>query len=76
MSLPRKTLVRDFGWVHTGIGLFGTPTFAIGSVFFCRSSDFGRPWLSGCLSKDAAFQRLLVGSPHSCSGADAFLAAP
>lgn len=29
-----KTLVQDFGWIHTGIGLFGNFTFVIGSVFF------------------------------------------
>lgn len=34
MHQPLKTLVQDFGWIHTGIGLFGNLTFVVGSVFF------------------------------------------
>lgn len=34
MHAPLKTLVQDFGWIHTGLGLFGNLTFVVGSVFF------------------------------------------
>lgn len=29
-----RTLVQDFGWIHTGLGLFGNFIFVVGSVFF------------------------------------------
>jgi hypothetical protein len=29
-----RTLVQEFGWIHTGLGLFGNFTFVVGSVFF------------------------------------------
>ncbi len=29
-----RTLVQDFGWIHTGIGLVGNTTFFLGSIFF------------------------------------------
>lgn len=29
-----RTLVLDFGWIHTGLGLLGNLTFVIGSVLF------------------------------------------
>jgi hypothetical protein len=29
-----KTLVQEFGWIHSGIGLFGNVTFLAGSVLF------------------------------------------
>lgn len=29
-----RTLVRDYGWVHLGIGLIGNALFIIGSVLF------------------------------------------
>jgi hypothetical protein len=38
---PIKTLVQEFGWIHTGIGLFGNATFVAGSVFFLPAFD---PW--------------------------------
>ncbi|MWV28439.1 YrhK family protein [Aurantiacibacter rhizosphaerae] len=29
-----QTLVHDYGWIHTGIGMVGNLTFVIGSVLF------------------------------------------
>ena len=29
-----RTLYRDYGWVHRGIGLFGNTCFFVGSIFF------------------------------------------
>ncbi len=29
-----QTLVNDYGWIHTGVGLIGNLTFLIGSVLF------------------------------------------
>ncbi len=29
-----RTLVQEFGWIHTGLGLFGNFTFLAGSVLF------------------------------------------
>lgn len=29
-----RTIVQEFGWIHTGLGLFGNFTFVAGSVFF------------------------------------------
>jgi hypothetical protein len=34
MPNPIKTLVQDFGWIHTGIGLAGNILFFVGSVAF------------------------------------------
>ena len=34
MSNAIKTLVQEFGWIHSGIGLFGNLTFVAGSVLF------------------------------------------
>lgn len=39
MKSPLQTLVRDFGWIHTGIGLIGNFTFLVGSVFFLPSFE-------------------------------------
>lgn len=29
-----KTLVRDFGWIHVGVGTLGNATFLAGSILF------------------------------------------
>lgn len=34
MYVALRTLVQEFGWIHTGIGLFGNITFVAGSVLF------------------------------------------
>lgn len=34
MSSAIRTLVRDYGWIHTGIGTFGNLTFFVGSILF------------------------------------------
>ncbi|ORE97178.1 YrhK family protein [Aurantimonas sp. 22II-16-19i] len=31
-----KTLVRDYSWIHLGIGLFGNFCFVVGSVLFFK----------------------------------------
>ena len=41
MQHPIKTLVQEFGWVHTGIGLIGNATFLAGSVLFLPAFE---PW--------------------------------
>ncbi len=32
-----KTVVQDYGWIHTGLGTFGNLTFFVGSIFFLPS---------------------------------------
>jgi hypothetical protein len=32
-----KTVVRDYGWIHTAIGAIGNFIFFIGSIFFLPS---------------------------------------
>ncbi|HKK31546.1 MAG TPA: YrhK family protein [Alphaproteobacteria bacterium] len=34
MSNPIRILVRDYGWVHLSLGLFGNIAFFVGSVLF------------------------------------------
>jgi len=34
MPHPLKTLVKDYGWVHLSLGLFGNVAFFIGSILF------------------------------------------
>lgn len=34
MASAIRTLVQDFGWIHTGIGVFGNTTFLAGSIMF------------------------------------------
>ena len=34
MGRALRTLVQDFGWIHTGIGVFGNTTFFVGSILF------------------------------------------
>lgn len=29
-----RTMISDFRWVHTGLGLIGNTSFFIGSIFF------------------------------------------
>ena len=41
MHSPIKTLVQEFGWVHTGVGLIGNATFVTGSLFFLPAFE---PW--------------------------------
>lgn len=31
---PIRTFLREFEWIHTGIGIFGNLSFAVGSVLF------------------------------------------
>jgi len=33
-----RLLVRDYRWIHTGIGLLGNGAFLIGSIFFLWES--------------------------------------
>jgi hypothetical protein len=35
---PLGALLRDFPWVHLGIGLFGNAAFVVGSVLFLFES--------------------------------------
>jgi len=44
MSSPLKTLVREFGWVHTGIGFTGNTAFFIGSIFFLPTLEAYKIW--------------------------------
>lgn len=39
MSNPIRTLVRDFGWIHTGIGVIGNTGFFAGSILFLPAFD-------------------------------------
>ena len=32
-----KTVVQDYGWIHTAIGAIGNFTFFVGSIFFLPS---------------------------------------
>ncbi len=34
MSNPIKTVVRDYGWIHLSLGLFGNVMFFVGSILF------------------------------------------
>ena len=34
-----QTLVRDYPWIHLGIGLFGNFCFVVGSVLFFKMFD-------------------------------------
>ena len=34
MSNAIRTLVQDYGWIHTGIGLAGNTLFFLGSIAF------------------------------------------
>lgn len=34
MTKPVRTFVRDFPWIHLGLGLVGNVAFLVGSVFF------------------------------------------
>ena len=34
MYAALRSLVQEFGWIHTGIGLIGNVTFVAGSVLF------------------------------------------
>ena len=34
MYAALRSLVQEFGWIHSGIGLIGNVTFLAGSVFF------------------------------------------
>jgi hypothetical protein len=39
MSSPLKTLVQEYGWIHTGLGLLGNVAFFVGSVVFLPSFE-------------------------------------
>ena len=43
-----RTLVQEFGWIHTGIGLIGNTTFFLGSVLFLPTfkkwEEVGMEW--------------------------------
>lgn len=34
-----QTLVRDYAYIHTGVGLFGNLLFFLGSILFFRTFD-------------------------------------
>ncbi len=34
-----QTLVRDYSWIHLGIGLFGNFCFVVGSILFFKTFD-------------------------------------
>ncbi len=34
MTKPLRTFVRDFPWIHLGLGLIGNVAFLVGSIFF------------------------------------------
>ncbi|MGB3795118.1 MAG: YrhK family protein [Alteraurantiacibacter sp.] len=61
-----QTLVNDYGWIHTGIGLLGNLTFVIGSVLFLphfKSLETAGVWLfitGSALMLVGAFGELLV----------------
>lgn len=38
MNRPLATLLRDYPWVHLGLGLIGNASFFVGSVFFLYES--------------------------------------
>lgn len=43
---PVSRMVRDFPWVHLGIGLFGNAAFVVGSVlFFFKSTQTLAIWV-------------------------------
>jgi multisubunit Na+/H+ antiporter MnhG subunit len=45
MANPLKTLVQDFGWIHTGVGLTGNVLFFVGSIAFLpRLGKVRLPW--------------------------------
>lgn len=37
--LPLKIFLRDYGWIHLGLGLIGNGTFFIGSILFLPSLE-------------------------------------
>ena len=39
MSDTLRLIVKDFGWIHTSLGLVGNVLFFVGSVFFLPSFD-------------------------------------
>ncbi len=41
MQSAIRTLVRDYGWIHSGVGLLGNLAFVIGSVLFLPAFE---PW--------------------------------
>lgn len=41
MSNPLRTLVHEFGWIHTGVGLLGNLFFVLGSILFLPQFE---PW--------------------------------
>ncbi|WP_338244040.1 YrhK family protein [Aurantiacibacter hainanensis] len=41
MHKPLRTLVNDFGWIHTGVGLLGNLLFVLGSILFLPQFE---PW--------------------------------
>lgn len=48
MSNAIRTLVQDYGWIHTGIGLAGNTLFFLGSVAFLPTfkkwEEVGMEW--------------------------------
>lgn len=48
MTNPLKILVKDYGWVHLGLGLIGNFTFFVGSILFLPAFEPYKPvgvWL-------------------------------
>lgn len=44
MASPLRTLVMDFGWVHSGLGNFGNISFFVGSILFLPRFEAIQIW--------------------------------
>ncbi|MGF1450960.1 MAG: YrhK family protein [Opitutales bacterium] len=44
MHNPLKVLVRQYSWVHLGIGLVGNIAFFVGSIFFLPRFEHIQVW--------------------------------
>lgn len=60
MTSPLKTLVQDYGWIHTGIGVVGNIAFFVGSVFFLPS--LAEAEVAGITWKTAGVWLFIFGS--------------
>jgi hypothetical protein len=46
MTRPVRVFVRDFPWIHLGLGLVGNVAFFVGSIFFLwESTKLAGIWL-------------------------------
>lgn len=60
MPNPVKTLVQEYGWIHTGLGLFGNVAFFAGSILFLPRFEPLKVWGVWLFIVGAGF--MLVGS--------------